>query len=370
MKNILKYIFGIIVFFGCINGVKGDTLFKCKYSVNFYGFGPATDKNYNFHLFVGDTLGDTSFSDYSGLGGSEGLGGLWLNEGKDFIKRLHTNATSTNRCPTILFIWDGQQAIVLEADMGQEKSTHTKAVSGQMYDSKVEEGKKEVICEGRSKKLRNESNFYAYFDFFKLNGEKRWAVRSSNNGDTLANRNGSLITEIVTVTTGDDTYVFSLGEGVADKFFSSEQACKNTNFWLQCLNGESKSITLVLEKPSDENNCSFGVNDAPSDGGGDYNKPDDPTHSTWTKTDGNTLKLAKKIYDMVKIIVPLLIIVLSIVDFLKVIFVSDEKDYKAAWNKLIKRIIIGLIFFAIPALIALLLNLAGLGESGILNVFA
>lgn len=97
---------------------------------------------------------------------------------------------------------------------------------------------------------------------------------------------------------------------------------------------------------------------------------DNPSSSTWNKTDGNTLALAKRIYDMLRIIIPLLVIILSIVDFLKVILLSDDKNYKAAWSKFIKRIIIGIIFFAVPALITLLLNISGLGDNGILNVFA
>lgn len=99
---------------------------------------------------------------------------------------------------------------------------------------------------------------------------------------------------------------------------------------------------------------------------------EDPTKASWwDSTDGNTEALAKKIYNMIKIIVPLLVIVLSIADYLKVLFVSEEKNYKAAFDKFIKRISVGIILFLLPVLISLILNIAGLGDmGGIISIFS
>ena len=91
--------------------------------------------------------------------------------------------------------------------------------------------------------------------------------------------------------------------------------------------------------------------------------------STWTATDGNTNKFLKKIWDMIKIIVPMLVIIFSIVDFLKVLFISDEKNYKAAYHKLLWRIAVGIILFVLPAILKLLLELAGLQDVGIFEIF-
>lgn len=93
--------------------------------------------------------------------------------------------------------------------------------------------------------------------------------------------------------------------------------------------------------------------------------------SWWDSADGNTEALAKKIYSMIKIIVPLLVIVLSIANYLKVLFVSEEKNYKAAFNKFIKRISVGIILFLLPVLISLILNIAGLDDmGGIISIFS
>ena len=92
--------------------------------------------------------------------------------------------------------------------------------------------------------------------------------------------------------------------------------------------------------------------------------------STWNSADGNTNKFLKKVWGMLKVIVPVLVIVLSIADFLKVLIISDEKNYKEAYTRLLKRIAVGIILFVLPALIKLVLDLAGLQDAGIFEVFS
>lgn len=92
--------------------------------------------------------------------------------------------------------------------------------------------------------------------------------------------------------------------------------------------------------------------------------------SSWNSSDGNTNKFLKKIWNMLKIIVPMLVIIFSIVDFLKVLFISDEKNYKEAYTRLMWRIAIGIILFVLPAILSLLLNLAGLQDVGIFEIFS
>lgn len=92
--------------------------------------------------------------------------------------------------------------------------------------------------------------------------------------------------------------------------------------------------------------------------------------SSWNSNDGNTNKFLKKIWNMLKIIIPMLVIIFSIVDFLKVLFISDEKNYKEAYTRLMWRIAIGIILFVLPAILSLLLNLAGLQDVGIFEIFS
>lgn len=87
-------------------------------------------------------------------------------------------------------------------------------------------------------------------------------------------------------------------------------------------------------------------------------------------TDGETIKIVKRIYDIIKVLIPVLIVILSTVDFLKVILYDDEKNYKAAFDKLVKRLIIGVIFFLIPILVSFVIKYSGLDiEQSYLEIF-
>lgn len=87
-------------------------------------------------------------------------------------------------------------------------------------------------------------------------------------------------------------------------------------------------------------------------------------------TNGETIKLIKQIYNIIKILIPVLIIALSIVDFLKVILTSDDKNYKSAWDKFVKRLIIGVIFFLIPIIVSFILKYSGIEtEQSYLEIF-
>ena len=67
----------------------------------------------------------------------------------------------------------------------------------------------------------------------------------------------------------------------------------------------------------------------------------------------------QKIYKYLKIIIPVLIIILSIADFIKVIGTGKDDDMKKSINKFIKRIIIAVAFVLVPMLISLIINVSG-----------
>lgn len=62
-------------------------------------------------------------------------------------------------------------------------------------------------------------------------------------------------------------------------------------------------------------------------------------------------------FSILKIIVPILVIVLSILEFAKVIFNSDSDEMKKAQLKFVKRLILAAVFFLLPILITAILNL-------------
>ena len=62
-------------------------------------------------------------------------------------------------------------------------------------------------------------------------------------------------------------------------------------------------------------------------------------------------------FNIIKYIVPIILIVLTMVDFLKAVSSGDKDIVKVATNKLVKRAIIALVIFLIPSLLQLVLGL-------------
>lgn len=78
---------------------------------------------------------------------------------------------------------------------------------------------------------------------------------------------------------------------------------------------------------------------------------------------GDTIvEIIKRIYGYFKWIIPVLIIILSMLDFVKVVGTGKDDDFKKAQNNLIKRIILGVVFFLVPTLISFIINFSGITE--------
>lgn len=64
----------------------------------------------------------------------------------------------------------------------------------------------------------------------------------------------------------------------------------------------------------------------------------------------------QNVFNLMKIVLPLLVIGLSVFDFIKAITGKDEKDVKKAFSKFVKRIVLAIVFFFLPILINALLD--------------
>lgn len=73
--------------------------------------------------------------------------------------------------------------------------------------------------------------------------------------------------------------------------------------------------------------------------------------------------LLKQVLSFIRFVVPILIISLSIVDFIKALANQTQEELKKAFQRLVKRIIIGVVIFLLPTILEVILNLAGI-ETG------
>jgi len=76
----------------------------------------------------------------------------------------------------------------------------------------------------------------------------------------------------------------------------------------------------------------------------------------------NLMQIIGWIINIVKIIVPLIIIILGMVDFGKAVIASDDKAINKSTYSLIRRLVAGLIIFFIPTIVFALLNLTEVSD--------
>lgn len=71
----------------------------------------------------------------------------------------------------------------------------------------------------------------------------------------------------------------------------------------------------------------------------------------------NLFKIAGTIIFLLKILIPVIIILLGTIDLFKAMISGDEKDISTSINSLIKRFVVGIVIFFIPAVIKTLFNI-------------
>ena len=79
--------------------------------------------------------------------------------------------------------------------------------------------------------------------------------------------------------------------------------------------------------------------------------PSDPNSVAW---------LLQQVLDFIKVVGPILVVVLSSIDFAKVIVKSDDEAMGKARKKLITRLALAALLFFIPMLVTVMLDLFGL----------
>lgn len=76
-----------------------------------------------------------------------------------------------------------------------------------------------------------------------------------------------------------------------------------------------------------------------------------------------SFEIVKDLFGIVKMLIPAIIILLGMADFLKVVFSGEEKDMKSAGMRLVKRLIIGIIFILLPVLLGFIFDIVGFSET-------
>lgn len=107
----------------------------------------------------------------------------------------------------------------------------------------------------------------------------------------------------------------------------------------------SNSVVAVISSLKDNKECK-----------GILGNPDNEDSVAW---------FLVKILDYLKLLGPLMILVLSSLDFAKAILMSDDESLKKAQSSLITRLILAALLFVLPTLIEVVLDIFGFTSSDI-----
>ena len=374
----LTYVLVFLLMFAISSGVEAKKVhFDCGYTINFSKVHTmATNQKTTFHIIYYDD-GSVDSSQLKKWDGTKTIGNVIMST-TGFNKSFAAGVKDYGACPEVAFQFDGNQLInprvmsfQTEAEDEKDfvKADHKEGSAES--ETGEEEATLELVCRKHIKAMREESSWDVWVAFYKQGKKRIFGTSSSLNGtESRAEIKGM-------TTVGGYTYQVS-NEMIKDVYDSGNCSRKDKNykFYLECDHGNSQKIKFVLNKPDDTVNCSYDVKSAEKDDGSDKDKnpasgyrKSTPT-SHWNSQDGNTNKFLKKVWGMLKVIVPVLVVILSIADFLKTLIVSDEKNYKEGFIRFLKRIGVAIILFVLPAIIKLLLDLAGMSDVGIFEVFS
>lgn len=109
------------------------------------------------------------------------------------------------------------------------------------------------------------------------------------------------------------------------------------------LDENTDTINDILEETGKDQGCT-GSNSLLGD-------PNDESSVAW---------LLQQILNFIKILGPILVVILSSVDFIQVIVKSDDESMGKAQKKLIKRLVLAALLFVIPSLVQTILEVFGI----------
>lgn len=77
---------------------------------------------------------------------------------------------------------------------------------------------------------------------------------------------------------------------------------------------------------------------------------------------GPIVAVIKALFNIIKIFIPIILLIMGVVDLSKAVLASDDKEVKAATGKLVKRAIAAVAIFFAVTLVDAIMGLVGAGE--------
>lgn len=263
------------------------------------------------------------------------------------------------------------------------------SASPKLSDSAKKSGikSKKVVssCSGSSMGFYNRQSYvYPYFRLFS-DGTKEWSIDGATYVPVSEAITGSI--------NSSEKFSISVNDSLTDSIFSSNSLTCPSSIY-RCVNRVQGGYSYELSTSG--NMCSndtlstgdgqqFGSNYAnlgygdPNNGSNNGNvtlddlKEDLNSYNQSTTCNGILGKpgdeesvawLLQQILNYIKILGPILVVILSSMDFAKAIIASDDESMKKAEKKLMIRLVLAVALFLVPTLVSVMLNVLGYTADG------
>ncbi len=324
-------------------------------------------------------------------------GRAWYHS--DSFSSIFYNASKVNSstvtCPTI-FVQENDLGVTVYPNSNSSCSgrcyniaSSSPKLSSWAKENKIESKRVLSTCMGSSVGFYNRKSYvYPYFRIFS-DGTKEWSV----DGKTFVP-----VTNAITGNVNGEKFSFTVNDSLLNSIYSSSKATCPTQIY-RCVvknkNGYSYELSTSQSSCSkDELSTIDGQQNGSNYASGAFGDPNgdnsnnsdvsldelrDDLNSFGNESDCESLLgdpedkesvawLVQQILNYIKILGPILIVILSSVDFAKAIFSSDDDTMKKAEKKLMIRLVLAVMLFLIPTLVSVLLNTFGISTDGICNL--
>ncbi len=278
-----------------------------------------------------------------------------------------------NNCPSMQFInqdSSGISAIKMVLN-GQETTIDNSNSTSTPESTDPNRAQKKIYCNNIEKDMRDVKSGKVYFTTYEVNGVKLFSVVLKSKGKKVGDATDINYNATGNILYGGTSFSFLVNSADYDTYWSTKCSDPSTNIYMKA-DGGSASTTRVFQTtvPSTTENGSYNAAEAKYDTGkstaptyedksslNDLNKKYDQCSQIIDMSEGKFGWLLQKILNYIKIAGPILVVLLSALDFIKAVASSDENVFKKAQSRLVIRLVAALALFLVPTLVQLLLGL-------------
>ncbi len=353
-----------------------ESLGTCNYSIDVGELGLGNFNSLNLRVTVYDdgSTGNRSIYGNDAYGGSFnykpssglllGNTGVSLQYSKMFDKNgdFYKAYEKKNNCPNLQFIYYTPNQLHFNVNGNRSaEGNPTYIATANSTGGTSDQRPSEVVtyCDSVSIDVRN-SDQRAHFTTTETNGVREFTI-------TMGNYSASArYNEVVSITRGISTFTFSVNPDDYDVYWSNQ--CENAKHYLRLPGGAVETGERIIQttEPAVEENGSYTPDEVEKQkeweelgedvGSGDFDQDIECPDIIDINDVGSVGWILNTILNYMKIIGPILVVLLSAIDFIKAVVGFDEKAMKEAQNKLIIRLVAAVGLFLVPTLVQLLLS--------------